>query len=212
MRRAHLSVPRFVLLLVSTVLVVSLSLSATVSGQEATPVAEPPPADDGPIEVVTGPDGIGFAFLSAAATDVLPDNPAGLNLLRFTFAPNSGFELEPNDPATGFLYVESGTLSFRVDTPMTIFRASEIPGTPGRVDQIPAGEVFSMSRGDATVFPPNVPGETRNMGDEPASILVLNIAPLDTAPSGDAAPDDDDAAPDDDDDAPPADAAATPMP
>ena len=58
-----------------------------------------------PVDVVTGPDGIGFAFLGAAATNDLPHNPAGLNLLRFTFEPNSGFELAPDDPATGFLYV-----------------------------------------------------------------------------------------------------------
>jgi hypothetical protein len=142
-----------------------------------------------------------------AATDALPDNPASLNLLRFTFAPQSGFELSPDDPATGFLYVESGTLSFRVGAPMTIFRAATAPGTPGDIEQIPAGEVFTMSTGDATVFPPSIPGETRNLGDEPASILVLNIAPFENAPAGDAAPDAGDAP----DDEAPADAAATPI-
>jgi hypothetical protein len=203
MRRAYLSVSRSVLLLFSIVLALSLSLSLSVSAQEATPVGEVPPAtDEETDEVVTGPDGIGFEFLGAAATDVLPENPASLNLLRFTFAPNSGFVLSPDDPATGFLYVETGTLSFRVDSPMTIFRAATTPSAPGDIEQVPAGEVFTMSRGDATVFPPSVPGETRNLGDEPASILVLNIAPLETAPTGDDAPAD----------ATPADAAATPMP
>lgn len=202
MRRAYLSVPRSVLLLVSTVLAISLGLSFNVSAQEATPVAGTPTTGEETVEIVTGPDGIGFEFLGAAATDVLPGNPAGLNLLRFTFAPNSGFELAPDDPATGFLYVETGTLSFRVDSPMTIFRAATTPSAPGEVDQIAAGEVFTMSRGDATVFPPSVPGETRNLGDDPASILVLNITPLESAPVGDDAPDD----------ATPADAAATPMP
>ncbi len=201
MRRAYLSVSRSIVLLFSTVLAISLGLSFNVSAQEATPVAGTPTGEE-TVEIVTGPDGIRLELLGEAATDVLPGNPAGLYLLRFTLAPNSGFELAPDDPATGFLYVETGTLSFRVDSPMTIFRAATTPSAPGEVDQIAAGEVFTMSRGDATVFPPSVPGETRNLGDDPASILVLNIAPLVNAPVSDDAPDD----------ATPADAAATPMP
>lgn len=205
MRRAHWSASRSVPLLCSALLLLSLWLgSLAARAQEATPVTEAPPVTED--EIVAGPDGIGFAFLGGAATNALPANPATLNLLRFTFAPRSGFALSPDDPATGFLYVETGTLSFRVDAPMIIFRAAATPAVPGEVDQVAPGEVFTMSRGDATVFPPSIPGETRNLSDEPASVLVLNIVPVDAPPTADADSDAGTSEP------PPADAAATPMP
>src|SRR5688572_5826833 len=118
------SIMRRLAVVMSAVLVMVLGVVAIVSqpgviAQEATPAA----ADEAMAEEEI------FAILSYGVAEVLPPAPAGVVLLRLNLEPGDSFELAPEDPATGVLYIETGTLTVNVPVPMTVLRAAG-PGTP----------------------------------------------------------------------------------
>jgi hypothetical protein len=154
--------------------VAALGPGAPTVAQEATPIIE---ADD--TEAFAG---LSAQLLAVVNTPELP-SPATLEVISIEFAPGSGFALNPDDPAVGLVYVATGTLTFRVEAPIVVQRGS--PGTPpdpANAEEIPAGEIFTMSEGDSAIFQPRTVGETLNEGEEPAIILVVNIYPQEGAP------------------------------
>lgn len=145
---------------------------AQTAAQEATPIVE---ADDEAALAGLSAELLGFG------TAELP-SPALMELARFEFAPGSGFALDPEDTAVALVYVEAGTLTFRIEAPMTVQRASAtgLPD-PASVEEIAPGEIFTMAEGDSAIFQPRTAGETVNMEDEPGVLLVVNIYPLEDA-------------------------------
>ncbi len=131
-----------------------------------------------------------FAPLAFGTAEELPA-PADLILIRFTIDPGAGFPIEEDDPSVALVYVESGAFTVRTEAPIRVTRAATIAAfaTPGAVEEgaepqleeIAAGTEFTLEAGDSAVFPPNVPGEVRNDGAEPAVGLVTIIAPPEEA-------------------------------
>ena len=165
---------RFAVLLsvIPIVLLAIMAMSAQphAIAQEATPTAEEE----------FFPEGISFEMLGYGATETLPATPAEIAMFRFVFEPGAAFPLGPNDPSMTISYVESGTLTFLVnESPVTILRAAGM-GTPfpEEMEDVEAGVEFTLAVGDSVIVTPNVTGEVRNDGSEPATVLVTLIAPL----------------------------------
>ena len=177
-------VPLLVALVAVAFVSLSLLLAARVPAvaQEGTPTGEE-----------FAPEGVTFEPLGFGTAEDLPAAPADLVLLRFTIVPGADFPIEADDPSVALVFVDSGALTARVEAPIRVTRAATIAlfATPGAVDEgaIPApeevavGTEFTLAAGDSAVFPPNVEGEIRNDGTEPAVALVAIIAP----PEGGAA-------------------------
>ena len=175
MRRAPALVSVLVVLLAG--LVASGRLGGGAVAQDATPAAEEfaPPA------------GVTFEPLGFGTAEELPPAPADFVLARIGFDPGAGFPIEADDPSVGLAYVESGTLTVRVEAPVRVTRAATIAAfaTPGAVEEgavpapeeVAAGTEFTLEAGDSAVFPPNAPGEVRNDGTERAVALVALIVP-----------------------------------
>ena len=145
----------------------------TTVAQEATPGADE-------FEL---PEGVTFEGLAFGVAEGLPAGATGLGLFRARLEPGARIDLDP-DPAAFLIYVESGALTFRVDTPVQVTRA--VAGTPAAMgteaapEEIAAGTDVILQAGDAALFPPNpegAPGEARNDGQEPAVALVVSAGP-----------------------------------
>ena len=128
-----------------------------------------------------------FEPLGFGTAEELPAAPADLVLARFTIEPGASFPFEEDDPSVGLAYVEAGVLTVRVEAPMRVTRAATIAAfaTPGAVEEdavpareeVAAGTEFTLEAGDSAVFPPNVPGELRNDGQERVVALVALVFP-----------------------------------
>ena len=140
------------------------------TAQEGTPPAE---------EEFALPEGVTFAPLAYGTAEELPAAPADLVLFRFGLEPGATFQLDEDDPSVALAYVEEGALTVTMETPMTVLRAAgdETP-FPEQMDLIKAGTEFTLEEGDSAIFPANVEGEIRNEGDESATLLVAQVAPL----------------------------------
>jgi len=154
----------------------ALALAAAVGGawlgpgvlaQEATPTAE---------EAI--PEGVSFEGLGFLVAAELPPAPAEIALFRIGLAPGAVFPIEEEDPSLALAYVETGTVAFVVEAPITVLRAAG-PGTPfpEEHEEVAAGTPFELAAGDSALFPPRAAGEARNEGAEAASILVANVFP-----------------------------------
>lgn len=152
-------------------------LSVATAAQEGTPPAEE-----------FAPEGVAFEPLGFGTAEELPTAPADLVLLRVTFDPEAGFPIEEDDPTVALVYVESGALTIQVEAPLQVTRAATIEAfaTPGAVEEggipepeeVEAGTEVTLEAGDSVVIPPNVGGEVRNDGEEPAVVLAALVAPL----------------------------------
>lgn len=157
-------------LLITLVLaiVASQGLNPSTQAQDATPPAE---------QQAGAPEGVSFVSLASGTIEVLSPGTANLVLGRIRFAPGATLPFDPTDPSVDLLYMSSGTLTFRVEAPMTVARGVQ-PGTPvpTEPEAIPANTEFTLSDGDSALFPPNASGEVRNDGDEDATAWVTNVA------------------------------------
>ena len=161
--------PRFVVS-VSVALVVLLGLVAT-TGRSTT--AQEAFATPGPGEFEIAPGQIGRELAGAILAEP-PAAPVYLGLLRFTTAPGSVFIGAAEDPSVGLIFVESGVVTFRLEGPVTITRASG-------AEEVAAGAEFTLEAGEFFVWPPYMEGEVRNDGQEPAVTLLANLAPEEAA-------------------------------
>jgi hypothetical protein len=124
-------------------------------------------------------EGVTLEFIGYGETAALPPGTTEIAQLRLIMEPGGSFPLDPEDPAVALVSVEAGAVTFAVDAPITVLHPAA-DGEPGPEDfeQFAAGEEFTMEQGDSAIFPPRVPGEARNDGEEEASLLIANIAPI----------------------------------
>jgi hypothetical protein len=155
--------------LVVLAVLLSLALGAAVvtahEGHDGTP-----PADEEEVG-----QGVSLEFLGLGETETLPPGPAYIQLFRIIIEPGGSVAL-PEYPSTALASIESGAVTLRVDTPITVLHVPK-DADPGLEDyeQFAANEEFTLKEGDSAPFPPNVAGEVRNDGEEATSILVANI-------------------------------------
>jgi len=143
--------------------VVLLTPTRTTHAQDATPLAGDLP----------------FAIAPGVTADLLPTLEDPPSLYRVRFAPGVIYDLEPQ-PVIDLVYGEAGTLTLRLDAPATVVRAgaTDTPGEP-----IAAETEFTLGAGDYSVFPPNISGEARNDGQDPAQVAVAELVPEQLATS-----------------------------
>jgi quercetin dioxygenase-like cupin family protein len=146
----------------------SQGMNPSTSAQDATP-----PSD----QQAGAPEGVSFVTLASGTIEVLSPGTANLVLGRVRLAPGATLPFDPTDPSVDLVFMGAGTLTFRVDAPMTVTRAVRT-GTPvpTEPEEIPADTEFTLSDGDFALFPPNAAGEVRNDGAEDAVAWVTNVA------------------------------------
>ena len=157
MRRFTVSLSVIVIVLLGSV----VAWGSGTSAQE--PFATPGP---GEFELVPGQIG------RELAGGLVPEPPAGpvyFGLLHITVAPGSVFTA-PADLSVGLNLVESGELTVRLEAPVTVTR------TTGS-EEVAAGTEFTLGPGESFIWPPNVAGELRNDGPEPAVQLLAFLFP-----------------------------------
>lgn len=135
------------------------------------------------------PEGVSFDGLAFGLLDALPPGPFELSLFRATLEPRAKNILGP-DPSYFLIFVESGAMTFRVDSPGWVARAvdgtpaAQMP-SPAAPEEIAAGTEVALEQGDVGLFAPNpngADGEARNDGQEPAVALVVSAGPAGTGP------------------------------
>ena len=143
-------------------------MNPSTMAQDATPPSE---------QQGGAPEGVSFVTLASGSIEVLSPGTANLVLGRIRLAPGATVPFDPTDPSVDLVFVAGGTLTFRVDAPMTVARGvSAGTPVPTEPEAIEAGTEFTMSDGDSALFPPNASGEVRNDGDEDATAWVTNVA------------------------------------
>ena len=123
----------------------------------------------------------------ALATDIDLPSPGDLFVARATLDPGGVVPIEESDPALGILLVESGTLTVKVEGPITVTRGAglgegmataEATGDfSALLESVPAGQAVTLAAGDAAYIPAHVAGEIRNEGQEPAVRLAILVLP-----------------------------------
>jgi hypothetical protein len=142
-----------------------------VHAQDATPAAD------------TGvPEGITFDVLDLGTVEAFPAGPATVTLFRLHVEPGAGIVFPP-EPGLGLHVVESGALTIRdFSADVVVTRAAPAGSdAPGTRETLPAGEETILNPGDSFVFPPDIPGEWRNDGQETAVFTVVLIDPVSAA-------------------------------
>jgi hypothetical protein len=155
---------------------VAINGSTGVSrAQSATPAADE----------MQEPEGVTFEPIGFAAGVELP-TPADMIAVRLTIDPGATLPLEPNDPTSGLLVVQSGAFTLAVQTALTVSRGAIVQQAmatpeggemPGMMEAIAVGQETTLGPNDVVYVPGNISGEIRNDGQEPAVALVFIIGP-----------------------------------
>jgi quercetin dioxygenase-like cupin family protein len=146
----------------------SQGMNPSTSAQDATPPSE---------QQAGAPEGVSFVTLASGTIDILSPGTANVAFGRVRVAPGATVPFDPTDPSVDLVFIGTGTVSLRVEAPMSVARGAQA-GTPAAMEpeDIAAGTEFTMSEGDSALFPPNAAGELRNDGTEDAVIWVTNVA------------------------------------
>ena len=129
-----------------------------------------PPAAEGTLE------GVAFEPLGFGTTEEIPAAPAEFALSRAVIDPGAVFSRQGDIVSLlSLLYVESGALTIQMDASIQVTRTATIEEIA--IEEVAAGTAVTLEAGDSVVIPPNVAGEIRNDGDEPAVYLVAFVAP-----------------------------------
>jgi hypothetical protein len=102
--------------------------------------------------------------------DILPPAPALISHYRIDMPPGTHLAVDP-DPGLGMNIVASGMVTVAPAEDITLTRA----GVPDQV--LPGGEEARVGPGDGFMWMPEIAGELRNDGTEPAVLLVVVIFP-----------------------------------
>ena len=146
---------------------VSQGMSPGTLAQDATPASE---------QQAGVPEGVTFVNLASGTVDVLAPGTANLALGRIRLAPRATLPIAPTNPSVNLVFMGSGTLTFRVEAPMSVARtASAGTPVPTESEEIAAGTEFTLSEGDSALFPPNAAGEVRNDTDADAVAWVTSL-------------------------------------
>jgi hypothetical protein len=158
---------RFIISL--SIVVALLGLVATIGWSTNAQEAFSTP---GPDEFELAPGQIGRELASGRFENP-PAGPLHMGLLRVTNDPGSvSSGGGPDDPTGVLILVESGTLTARIEGPVTVTR------TTGP-EEVPADTDFTLGPGESFVWEPFVVGEIRNDGLEPAVSFAAFLAPAD---------------------------------
>ena len=146
--------------IVAVMLAGSAALGArlAVLAQDATPSSEE-----------SAPEGGAFnAVALAFGVDVA--SPIDMIVVRIGLDPGAGFPIEDSDPTTGILVLETGTLTVRMNAPVTVTRGTGLAGTlpPAGGDggdvpsteEIAGCESVTLEAGDTAFIPGDVSGES----------------------------------------------------
>ena len=159
-----------ILSLVTLVLLAPVALHgpSRAQAQDATPASGPPAGT---------PEAVVSTTLASGTIEITAPGTAGLALGRIKLAPGATVPFDPADPSVSLVYMTAGTLTFRVDAPMSVSRKAG-PGTPvpAQSEAIAANTEFILRDGDSAIFPPATAGEVRNDGAEEATAWVVNVA------------------------------------
>lgn len=142
-------------------------------------------------------EGLTFSLLGFAPGVTMP-GAADLQVARSEFDPGAGFPFDASDPTGALVIVESGALTIHVDEQAwTISRGAALqeamttagaePDMAGVLEEVTMGTEATLEAGDVAYIPGNLTGEVRNTGQEPASALLVLVAPGGTM-MGDATP------------------------
>jgi hypothetical protein len=174
MRRVSILVSLLAILLVGVIVGAQFGPGATA--QEGTP----------PVDEFGQPKEVTFEGLAFGLAEAMPPGPTGLGLFRVTLDPGANIDLDL-ESLYFLIFVESGTITFRVDAPVQVSHAvagtpaAEIVGPDWRAEEeVAADTADTLAQGDDALFLPNpggTPGEARNDGDEPATVLVVSAGP-----------------------------------
>ena len=140
---------------VLSIIIVVLSLGAVsipgARAQDSTPAAGPP-----------AEEGVTFTPIGFAEGVTLP-SPADLIAVRISIEPGAVSSLGADDPTSGLLIVESGTITVRVDAAWTVSRGAALqqamatpPASGDEFDvseTIAASEEATLSAGDVAYIP-----------------------------------------------------------
>ncbi len=179
-------------LTVSTSILVVLLAGLFAGGGAGVSVAQEgtPPADE-----YAMPEGVTFDGLAFGTVAVSPAGAVALGLYRSRLEPGASVDLAA-DAAYYLISVESGTITFHVDAPASVTRA--VAGTPAvqtpnetGPEEIAAGTEVVLEQGDFALFSPNpgaAPGQVRNDGQGPVTVLVVEAGPAAGGTSENATP------------------------
>lgn len=167
MRR--LSAVTTTLLLLFAIVVTPIVIPETVA-QDATPRATPEEAG------LPLPEGITLEVMSYGYVEGFPG--AGFfEMVRVTMDPGVTFGA-PNDPAVNLIYIESGEVTFRIDSgPVFVVRDAAEMGFGAPFEEVPAGTEFTLGQGEGFVIAPFTTGEARNDGLEPVVWTLAAMYP-----------------------------------
>ena len=133
----------FALLLVLTIATSAvIGLRGGAHAQDATPPA-----------VDATPTGATFRALAIGSVEVLSPSTANLVMGRLSLDAGSSIPFDPSDPSAILVFVSSGELTFHVNVPMTIARATDSSATPTPPEEIAADDEFTLREGDSAIFP-----------------------------------------------------------
>jgi hypothetical protein len=106
-------------------LLASQGMSPSTIAQDATPASE------GQAGV---PEGVTFVTLAAGTIEDLAPGTANLVLGRIRLEPGATLPFDPADPSVDLVFMGSGTLTFRVEAPISVDRGRE-PARPFRLNR-----------------------------------------------------------------------------
>jgi quercetin dioxygenase-like cupin family protein len=167
-------------LLSLAVLVVGMAVFAQTSpitrAQESTPAA-----------AEMSMEGLSYTPLGVLTGVALP-SPADMEVARVGFEPGAGFPLDPNDPTGALVIVESGSLTVTVvEQAWTISRGAAIaqamaspsaePDMSAMTEEVAMGAEGTLQAGDVAYVPGSINGTVSNTGAEPATALIVQMAP-----------------------------------
>src|SRR5918999_4915738 len=102
-------------------LLISL-MFAIVAGQGINPSTMAQDATPPTDQQADAPEGVSFVTLASGSIEVLSPGTANIVLGRIRLAPGATVPFDPTDPTVDLVFVAGGTLTFRVDAPMTVAR------------------------------------------------------------------------------------------
>jgi quercetin dioxygenase-like cupin family protein len=130
----------------------------------------------------------GLTFEPLAIVEGLNVPPSSeLLVAHVSLDPGATLPSSESDPQDGLLIVESGTLTLRLEAPLTVSRSGSLGAAIATAvasgvfspesEAFASGEEFTLEAGDSVYVPAHIAGEVRNDGQERAEALLILLGP-----------------------------------
>jgi len=119
------------------------------------------------------PDSFELAPGVIASNMVFVEGQENPSLYRLSFAPGVSYPVQES-PGLELVYMESGTMTVRLNAPVTV---ASLNATDGSGESVAADTEFTLSAGHFFVLAPGVSAEVRNDGEETATVSVAGLIP-----------------------------------